>query len=186
MTKGSGRRGRWLLLGAGAPVAIALLVLGIGLVLPSDHVARMSVDLRATPDRVWELVSDVAGTARWRPEVEAVDIVETAEDGRVVRFVERSSYGDTPFAVVSRTAPSRQVARVEDEGLPFGGTWTWELASAGSGTRLTITEDGFVRSPFFRVMSRLFFPPTATMDGYLRALSTELGEATEPRVLQAR
>jgi uncharacterized protein YndB with AHSA1/START domain len=186
MTEGMRRTIRWILVLVSALVGIILLAGGVGLVLPSDHVARMSMDLRATPDQVWELVSDVAGTARWRPEVEGVDVVETTEDGRAARFIERSSYGETPFTVVSRTATSQQVVRVEDDGLPFGGTWTWELAPSGSGTRLTITEDGFVRNPIFRVMSRLFFPPTATMDAYLRALAAALGETAEPRVLQAR
>jgi hypothetical protein len=35
-------------------------------------------------------------------------------------------------------------------------------------------------------MSRLFFPPTATMKAYLRALATELGERAEPEVIRAR
>jgi hypothetical protein len=75
---------------------------------------------------------------------------------------------------------------VVDDGLPFGGTWTRELAPAGGGTRLTITEDGFIRNPIFRVMSRLFFPSTGTINGYLRALATELGDSAEPRVLKVR
>jgi hypothetical protein len=75
---------------------------------------------------------------------------------------------------------------VVDDGLPFGGTWTWELAPAGGGTRLTITEAGFIRNPIFRLMSRLFFPPTGTMEKYLRALAAELGDSAEPRVLRVR
>jgi hypothetical protein len=131
-------------------------------------------------------VADVEGTARWRPSVSAIDVSQRDGEGRAMRFVERGDYGDTTLEVVARTAPERQVVRVLDEGMPFGGTWTWELAWAGDGTRLVITEEGFVRSPLFRVLGRLFFPPTATMDGYLRALAAELGDNAEPVVLQER
>lgn len=174
-----------VLIAAGALVASGAIVALVGLALPSDHVARMSIDLLAPPGEVWSLVSDLAGTARWRPEVQAVDVTEPSADG-FARFTERGRHGATPFEVVTQEPTTRQVVRVLDEGLPFGGTWTWDLAPLGDGTRVSITEEGFVRNPLFRVMSRLFFPPTATMEAYLRALATELGEGAEPVVLRAR
>jgi uncharacterized protein YndB with AHSA1/START domain len=152
--------------------------------LPRDHVARMSIELEAPPERVWALVSDVAATARWRPDVREVEMQQPV-NGRV-RFVEKTSERPLPFEIVSQGAPTRQVIRVVDDGLPFGGTWTWELTPARGGTRLTITEDGFVRNPIFRLMSRLFFPPTGTMNRYLRALAKELGDSAEPRMLRKR
>ena len=63
-----------------------------------------------------------------------------------MRFAEQSSMGEVPFEVVSQDPPRRQVVRVIDDDQPFGGTWTWELAPNGSGTRVTLTEDGFVKS----------------------------------------
>jgi uncharacterized protein YndB with AHSA1/START domain len=174
----------WLLWIAGGLVGIVLVMMAVGSALPSGHVAQMAIDLAAPRERVWALISDVGGTARWRPEVKSIELQPPA--GGRVRFVERTGSGATPFEVMSQEAPARQVVRVVDDGLPFGGTWTWELEPAGAGTRLTVTEDGFVRNPVFRVMSRLFFPPTGTMNTYLRSLARELGESTEPHVLRKR
>ena len=174
----------WGLIAAGILIGVPLIGWLVGGLLPRDHVAQMAIDLKAPPDLVWALVSDVAGTARWRPDVREVEM-RPPVDGRV-RFVEQTRDRPMPFEVLSQEAPARQVIRVVDDGLPFGGTWTWELAPAGGGTRLTITEAGFIRNPIFRVMSRLFFPPTGTINGYLRALATELGDSAEPRVLRVR
>lgn len=174
----------WLLVAAGIVIGVPLVVAAVGTLLPRDHLARMSIELRASPDRVWALVSDLPGTARWRPDVRTIEM-QAAVGGRT-RYVETTRQGKTPFEIVSQQAPAAQVVRVVDEGLPFGGTWTWELERAGAGTRLTIWEAGFIRNPLFRVMSRLFFRPTATMDGYLRALAKELGERAEPTVVRAR
>jgi uncharacterized protein YndB with AHSA1/START domain len=173
------------MLWVGIPVAVliglALVVAGVGSLLPRDHIAALTITLRTPPDRVWSLLADVGGTARWRPDVSRVD-VDTGPGG-ALRFVEHSRQGAVPFEVVSQEPPRRQVVRVVDEGLAFGGTWTWALAAEGEGTRLTITEAGFIKNPVFRVMSKLFFPPTATIDAYLRALAKELGETAAPAAI---
>jgi uncharacterized protein YndB with AHSA1/START domain len=174
----------WVLIGLGIVVGVGVVAAVAGSLLPRDHVAQVSLEVTAPQDRVWALVSDVGGTARWRPDISEVQM-RPAVSGRV-RFVEQTGGRPMPFEIVSQEPPARQVTRVVDDGLPFGGTWTWELAPAGGGTRLTITEAGFIRNPIFRLMSRLFFPPTGTMEKYLRALAAELGDSAEPRVLRVR
>ena len=64
--------------------------------------------------------------------------------------------------------------RIDDPGQPFGGTWTYALTPNGTGTSLTITEDGEVYNPIFRFMSHFFFSQTATIDAYLAALQRRL------------
>ena len=174
----------WVFIGGGVLIGVPLLATLVGVMLPRDHLAQMSIRLNASPERVWSLVADFNGTARWRPDVTAVEM-EPSVDGRV-RFVEVSRHGRTPFEVVAQEAPDKQVVRVVDAGLPYGGTWTWALMPTNPGTQVTISEAGFIRNPLFRVMSRLFFPPTATMDRYLHALARELGEAVEARVIRVR
>jgi len=174
----------WVFIGGGVLVGVPLLTALVGLMLPRDHLAQMSMRLTASPERVWGLVADSNGTARWRPDVAAVEM-EPSAGGRV-RFVEVSRHGRTPFEVIAQEAPHKQVVQVVDAGLPYGGTWTWALMPTNPGTQVTISEAGFIRNPLFRVMSRLFFPPTATMDKYLHALATELGETVEPQVIRAR
>jgi hypothetical protein len=106
--------------------------------------------------------------------------------GGRTRFIETTRQGATPFEIVSQEPPTKQVMRVVDDGLPYGGTWTWDLTRAGTGTRLMISEAGFIKNPVFRVVSRTFFPPTRMMTAYLRALAKELEEGAEPTVVRAR
>lgn len=163
---------RWLWIVLAVIVGIPLLLVLIGSLLPRDHVARVTRDLDAPPERVWGLVSDVAATPTWRKDVTAVTLEPST--GGSIRFTEKSKQGEIPFEIVSQEPLRRQVVRIVDDKQPFGGTWTWELEPAGAGTRLTITEDGFIKNPIFRVLSKLFFPPTATMEKYLGDLSRGL------------
>jgi uncharacterized protein YndB with AHSA1/START domain len=160
----------------GIPVALAL----VGSLVPRNHVARVRIALKSSPERVWGLITDFAGTPRWRKDVSKIELTSSSSP---VRFVEHSKQGKVPFEVVSQEAPRRQVVRVVDDDQPFGGTWTWELAPDGSGTRLMITEAGFVKNPIFRAVGLVFFSPSATMEAYLRGLARELGETAEPERL---
>jgi hypothetical protein len=60
--------------------------------------------------------------------------------------------------------------RIADPKLPFGGTWTYELEPVAGGTSVTLTEDGEVYNPLFRVMQKLFFSPYRTIDTFLANL----------------
>lgn len=160
-------------------VTAILLVVLIGSLLPRNHVASMTLELRSPAEKVWALVSDVGGTARWRTDLRRVEMIPTADGS--TRFVETSRHGAIPFEVVLQEPPRRQVVRVVDDGQPFGGTWTWEIEGTANGSRLTLTEAGFVKNPVFRLASRLFFKPTATLEAYLRALAAALGETATPR-----
>jgi hypothetical protein len=81
---------------------------------------------------------------------------------------------EPPYEIVEQAPPHRLVSRVADPGLPYGGTWTFELAPEGGGTRLTITERGEVHNPVFRVLARFVFGYAATMEAYLEDLAARL------------
>jgi hypothetical protein len=66
------------------------------------------------------------------------------------------------------------VNRIADPKLPFGGSWTYEVSAAGSGTELNITENGEVYNPLFRFVSRFIMGHTATIEKYQRDLAARL------------
>jgi hypothetical protein len=70
----------------------------------------------------------------------------------------------------------RLVGKITDRKLPFGGTWTFEIAPVPEGATLRITENGFVSNPVFRFMSRFVFGYTDEMEKYLRSLAKKFGE----------
>ncbi len=168
---------RWPWIAGGVVVGIPAALALIGVFVPRNHVARVSIALKSSPERVWALIADFGGTPRWR---KAVRKVEIQSSNHPVRFVEHSKQGKVPFEVVSQEASKRQVVRVVDDDQPFGGTWTWELTPDRGGTRIIITEAGFVKNPIFRAVGLVLFKPTATLEEYLRDLARALGEAAEP------
>ncbi len=69
------------------------------------------------------------------------------------------------------------MVRIADRKLPFGGTWSFDIAPAAGGeSDLRVTEDGEVYNPIFRFMARFVFGYTASIEGYLRDLGTKFGQ----------
>ena len=146
----------------------AALVAGVGTLLPREHVETRSAALPAGPDAVFATIADVGSYAAWRTSLSAVE-VQAPTDGRA-RWIEVSGGDRIAMEQVERQPPNRLVTRIADPDLPFGGTWTFELAPEAGGTRLTITERGEIRNPIFRTMSRFVFGYGATMETFLAEL----------------
>ena len=166
---------KWSLFTALALVGVAGVITVVGLMLPRGHHASRSVTLAAPPLAVFGVVSDVAHGADWRPDVKSIEMLP--DDGKGRRFKENGSNGPITYRVEVSDPSVKFVTRIADPSLAFGGSWTFDLEPAGSGTELTITEDGEVYNPIFRFMSRFFFSPTATMETYIAALRKKLGES---------
>lgn len=172
-----------MLITGGVLILIVVLVVVVGMMLPKGHVASVSVGLRQPPTLVWQAVSDMAAWPTWNPHVKSM----TREPDRngLPLWVQTSSDGTIPYTVEDNTAPSdgrpgRLVTRIASTDLPFGGTWTWNVAPAVDGTRVTITEDGEVYNPVFRFMARFIFGYHGTAEGYLKALGKKFGETIAP------
>ena len=161
------------LLTLGALAAFAAAVAVVGLLLPRDHVEARSTAFAASPETVFAAIADVGGYAAWRRSLSAVEVLPPV-DGRA-RWVEVSGGDRIAMEQIEREPPRRLVTRIADPDLPFGGTWTFELSPAGSGTRLTITERGEIRHPIFRAVARFVFGYGATMETFLDELRVRLG-----------
>jgi hypothetical protein len=154
-----------------AAAGAGLYVLGNS--VPHSHVATLSAAFPASPDVVWKTITDVGAYPTWRSNVKAVERVADGPTG--VSWVEVSSRGERlALETVEAAPPKKFVARIAP-GLPFGGTWTYELVPEGAGTRLTITERGEIYNPLYRVLARYVFGYTATMEAYFQALTQKLG-----------
>ena len=153
-------------------ITLIALVLITGLTLPVAHVASRTARLKASPQTVWDVIT---GPPNWRPDVRSFNNLPL-RDGRQA-WTEMSKDGRAiTFERVESVAPRRMVTRI-DPGLPFGGTWTYEIVPEQDGSALTITENGEVYNPVFRFVSRFIMGHTATIDAYLKALRAKLGEA---------
>lgn len=163
---------KWILGAAGALAAVVALVWIVGSLLPVAHTATAERVVQGEPEEVWRVMTDIEGFADWRPGLDSAERLEERAGRPVWR--EHGSTGSMTMEVVERFPPRRMVARIADEGLPFGGTWTYELEPADGGTRAVLTEDGEVYSPFFRFMARFVFGHDATMRSYLDGLESRM------------
>ena len=173
---------RLIVLSGSALLVVVLIVVVVGALLPKGHVASRRAQFSAPPDRVFAIISDVGGTAAWRKDIKKIELL-SSDDGKPM-FREHGGHDAITYRVEAIEPPRLMRVRIADPNLPFGGAWTYELAprEGGGGTERTITERGEVYNPVFRFMSRFVFSQTATIDAYLRALGTKLGEA-EPLVI---
>src|SRR5262252_7904066 len=153
---------KWIGIGVVTVVAIVLIVMAIGAMLPEAHVARRTALVHRAPDAVWAIMTDFAALPSWRPGLKSVEMLPP-HDGHIV-FREDASYGKVTFEVDEQRAPNKLVTRIADDALPFGGRWIFELVPEGDATRVTITEEGKVKSAFYRFFSRFVFGYDGTLD----------------------
>ncbi|MBA3646633.1 MAG: SRPBCC domain-containing protein [Gemmatimonadaceae bacterium] len=161
----------------GIATLIAIIAIS-GLVLPREHVASMSATLKAPPDSVWAVLADTKAYPSWRGDVEKVESLPPVKGKR--SWKESADGSSITYVAEEELPPQRLVSRIANEDLPFGGAWTYELTPAAAGTRVKITENGWVSNPIFRFVSHFVLGETATMDKYLRALGQHFGERVTP------
>jgi hypothetical protein len=170
---------KFLLWIAASPVAAALLAVGVGLLLPRDHVAVVDAHIGAPPHRVAALIRNVAAQSEWRSGVTRIDVSERRENR--LRYVEHSGSDRIAFDFIEDVPGRRFRSVIADPSLPFGGQWTIGVEPHGAGTRVRIEERGFVTNPVYRFFAALVFGHERTMRTYLSDLRQALsGSTSEP------
>ena len=168
---------KWLLVAAPivvALVAAVLTILVIGILLPRMHTATRSALYKASPQQVWEVITDFPGRAAWIPGLKSVERLPDRNGHASWKDV-RSDGWTMPVEIEVADAPKELVTRIIDDGMPFGGRWTWEVTPEGAGSRLRITEDGETKVAMFRYFAALG-DMSSTMRGVLSALGKKFGE----------
>lgn len=163
---------KWIAFVALGIVAFVVILAVVGMFLPRGHRASRTVLYQAPPARVFATITDFARFPEWRSGVKTVELL--GDDGRGLRFREDGANGVVTYRVERRVPDSTLVTRIDDPSLPYGGAWTLEVKPAPDGASLTITEDGEIYNPIFRVMSKVIFSPYTTIDTYQADLRKRL------------
>lgn len=164
----------WSVLGVIAALALILFVGGS--MIAREHKATCTIELAATPEAVFQAISDWRNLPNWNKNVSAV--AELPGGGG---WVETMGSMKIPLRIEKSEAPRLFVARIADDALPFGGTWTHTLAASGNGkTRLTSTEDGFVKPAPFRFIAHFVLGYHKTLADYQTALGARFGATAPP------
>jgi uncharacterized protein YndB with AHSA1/START domain len=163
---------KWLLISLFALIALILLVILIGLSLPKQHVVSRSATFRQSPETVWAVIT---GPPTWRPDLKGYQELPARNGHRT--WTETDKHGQAiTYEAVESVAPRKLVVRIADEKLPFGGTWTFDIVPAGEGSSITVTENGEIYNPIFRFVLRFIMGHASTIETYLHALQSKLGE----------
>lgn len=170
---------KWVLLALGAVVGLIVLMALIGASVPRDHRATSTVTIHHPPDSVWRVVRDLGGITAWWPEI-GESVRQPDQNGHEVWRQKMSGF-DVPLIVEESAPPRRLVTKIDaSAGAAFGGTWTYELTGDSGGTRISVTESGWIGNPIFRFLSRFVFGYYGSLDGYLKALGKKFGEGVTP------
>jgi len=159
---------------------LALIVVVTGYLLPVQHVVTLAAHVPATPEQVWDAVTDVAAYPKWRGDVTSVAMLPS--DSGHVAWREHGKNDAISYAIEQAERPRRLVTRITDTSLPFGGSWEYRITPEGTGSRVQITEQGEVYNPVFRFVSRFIMGHTSTANAYLKALGARFGASVEPEV----
>lgn len=141
----------WIALSiVGGLVGLVVVLNLVGLALPREHVAARRARFASPPERVWDAMVELSEQVAAREKM--------------------------PIEIELDDRPRARITRIVDDKLPFGGRWYYELEPVdlqpGAGTRVTITEAGFVKLPMFRIFTTL--APNVTKTKFLRQLGGKL------------
>ena len=169
---------KWLWIILGVIVLLGAATFIAGSMMPQNHTASRTARFSKPPDSVWAVITDIPQFPRWRNDVAVVEQLPPRNGKTTWRESSRSGNSLTYAAEVA-DPPKHLVTRITDKGLPFGGSWDYVIVPDGSGSRITITENGEIYNPVFRVVSRVM-GYTSTIDAYLEALAAKLGDKYTP------
>jgi hypothetical protein len=169
---------RWVFwIGGGIVVLVGLVAL-VGAMLPVRHSVTRKARYRASPDALYAVI---AGPPDWRTGVKSFGTLP--ENSGRKQWWEEDSHGQKITYELVEDQPGRHmVTRIADRGLPFGGTWSFDITPVADGSELRITEDGEVYNVIFRFMARFLFGYSASAEGYLRDLGVKLAQKVEIEV----
>lgn len=162
---------------------LGLVVGGGGFVygrgLPREHTARSTVTLVATPDTVFQVIRNIGATSTWWSDMKSSRRLASA---RGETWEENMGRDGVMTVRISRVVPGRSMVHtiVEEEGQGWGGTWTYQVEPTGAGTQVTIVEEGYVDSPYLRILGKLR-GKYRMLDSYLTSLGAHFGEPVTPR-----
>jgi uncharacterized protein YndB with AHSA1/START domain len=148
--------------------------------MPREHRSSSSITVVAPADSVYKLVRNIGNSTAWWSDVKTVRPIR----GKKKESWEQDMKGTGPVQVevTSYVDGQRLITTIlNDDQQDWGGKWIYTVASTAAGTEVTIVEEGWVASPFFRVVMKLRGGPHKTLDSYLRSLAAHFGETVTPR-----
>jgi hypothetical protein len=175
---------KWLGIALGVIAAIVIIVVLIGYTLPKAHVAVSSAQFHRPAAELFRIITDVGSAASWRKDVDRIEMLPPNGNRIAWREVSKNDVVNYEGEIVRAPqpgVPGRFISRIVSKDLPYGGEWIIDVSMNDDISVVTVTENGEVYNPIFRFVSKYVMGHSATIDGYLRALGTHVGESVAPK-----
>ncbi len=169
-------------------IVVVLLFGGLwyyGRSLPREHTIKTSITITAPVDTVFRVVRSIGGQAAWWSDVKSVRPLpgrrrESWEQnmgggGGLVALEVTSVNPGVSMTTTIITTDEEQAGKQE-----WGGTWTYRVIQTTAGTKIEITEKGWVDPPFARLFMKIR-GKYRTADSFLTSLAAYFGEVATPR-----
>jgi hypothetical protein len=157
-------------------LVLAGLVALVGAGLPVRHHATRKAHLRVSPAALYAVI---AGPPDWRSGVKHFGALPD-NGNRRQWWEEDSNRQKISYEVVEEIPARKLVVRIADRNLPFGGTWSYDIApGADGGSELRISEDGEIYNVIYRFVSCFFLGYTGSIEGYFRDLGAKFGQTVK-------
>jgi hypothetical protein len=151
-------------------LAVVAIVAMIGLFLPKQREFVKQAVFKSPPEKVFQVVTDVANQASWRNDVQEITIIDENT------WTEVPKQG-TPITFKIKRKIENQLFEIEIiEPKSFNGYWVGTFEKTSAGTNVVFKEVVNIENPFFRIVSSLFVDLDKTMEIYLSNVKTKLGE----------
>jgi len=141
--------------------------------MPEQHTMRVSKEYSVDSPKVWRVITDFSDYPNWRSDVKSVERIPDQAAADI--WQETDKHGNS-VAYASRYVNDgvKLTREIVTKNLPYTGTWTFELQPLSSGSRLTITENGKVFNPIFRILGKYVFGFDTSIRRFLDDLSSRL------------
>lgn len=167
------QRMKWVLIVAAVLVGLPLILATVGMMLPKEHVASRKAKFKQSPETIWATITNFAELPSWRGLKKIERLADL--DGKPV-WIEYGSQDPLTYQITMLDPPRKMVTTICDKKLPYGGNWAYEISPTADGCTLTLTENGEIYNPLFRVLAKLIFGYHSNLDNYLKALGKKFGE----------
>lgn len=158
-------------------VGLAVVVTVVGALMPRAHVATSEITLKQPIDTVYRALRDIGGMKAWWTDLKVSERVGGVPGER---WKQEASGFAMQIDIVDDTPPAGFTTKiVEEKGAAFGGVWRYRFTAVPGGTTVTVTEDGWIGPPPFRVIATLR-GLHQSMDAVLVSLAKHYGESVKP------
>ena len=134
-----------------------------------------SVEVAASPESVWEVVSDVSRMSEWSPECRKIVVLGSPKQGVGTKLLGLNRRGWAVWPTTSKVVRYEPGKAVSWKTRESGATWHYELTPTASGTRLT----GKRELPAYTLGTRLLAPVIGGADGHDEELAAGIRTTLE-------